>query len=593
MSIFNRQVHSLAGKMLLTILAVHALLIPLIFTSWISVIKSNYEDHFVDQVRSDAQWLTAFLRGIPDKSDVRELVDDLVLGGFRQSILVYDLNYAIIAGAGFQPDLPFNRAREDFYFGQHDDARYWISAPLYDRNNVLFGSMQLAYDETPVKNEIHALYRRGIAFAGAYLWLVIVSVAILGNRLSRSLRRVSTAAHRVASGDYNIRFQPEDNTTEIISLSEDLERMRSELVNRGHKLAEREMRIRAVVDHVADGVLTLDGDGRVIAANPAALRIFNTSVEDITGTVFADWLANIHGIYDLERLSGQGPVESLVCTGDGSFLPVELALSQLQQQQQNLYLVVARDISERKRIEEERKHQHDELAHMHRLSSLGEMAAGLAHELNQPLAAINLYIQGCLKRLTENADQLDEIRAAMNSASLQAQRAGDIVAQIRGFVRKADLDRHLVDINQLIRDTLHLFDADPAMHRTHLKLELADDLPQWQVDPLQIQQVLVNLVSNANNAMTDDATPERLIIIRTEREGDTVIISVEDRGEGIPAGLAERIFEPFVTRRSNGLGLGLSISRSIVEEHGGVLCCHARPAGGTVFSFALSPDDQG
>lgn len=587
-SFFSRWVHSLAGKMLLTLLAAHTLLIPLIFISWIGVIRNNYEDHFVDQVRSDAQWLTTLLRDVSEKSEVKALVDDLVLSGYRQSIQVYDMHRATVVAAGHLPGLRYDRSREDFFFGQHDDDLYWISAPLYDSNNVLSGTLQLTYDESPVRDEIHALYRRGITFASVYLVLVILSAAILSNRLGRSLRRVGNAAHRVATGDYNTRFNPEDTTTEIISLASDLERMRSELVQRGHKLAEREMRIRAVVDNVADGVLTLDGNGRVMTANPAALAIFSAPEGELIGMLFTDCLADMHATHDLEQLSGQGPVEALANNGEHSFLPVELTLSKLQQRQQTLYLVVARDISQRKRIEEERKRLHDELAHKNRLSSLGEMAAGLAHELNQPLAAVNLYIQGCLKRMTENPQQLDDIRAAMNSASLQAQRAGDIVAQIRGFVRSAPLDRQPVHINQLIRATLRLFDADPDMQKTRLKLELSGDLPQQQLDRLQIQQVLINLLSNASQAMQDHALSERIITISSACADDTVTVSVVDRGNGVPDDIVERIFEPFVTHRKNGMGLGLSISRSIIEEHGGVLCYHVRPAGGgTVFSFAL------
>ena len=592
MSFFSRWVHSLAGKMLLTILAVHVLLIPLIFISWIGVIRDNYEDHFVDQVRSDAQWLATFLRDIADRPDVGELTDDLVLSGFRQSIQVYDLDHDLVVNAGHLPMLPFDPAREDFFFGQHNDSLYWISVPLYNSSNTLSGSLQLAYDETPVSNEIHALYRRGITFGSIYLLLVFISVSILSNRLGRALRQVRNAAHRVAGGDYHMRFDTDDTTMEIISLSEDLERMRSELVQRGHKLQEREMRIRAVVDNVADGVLTLDEGGRVITANPAAFNIFSARDRQLIGMNFTDCLVDIHGGHDLERLSGQGPVESLASNGEQRFLPVELTLSKLQQQQQDLYLVVVRDISQRKRIEKEHQRQHDELTHEHRLSSLGEMAAGLAHELNQPLAAINLYMQGCLKRLDENPEQLDEIRTAMESASRQAQRAGDIVSQIRGFVRKAPLNRQPVDLNQLIHDTMHLFDADPTMQNTYLELELAADLPQRQVDGLQIQQVLVNLVSNANNAMAHADTPDRRITISTGYEDECVTVSVTDRGQGIPDDIAEQLFDPFVTRRKNGLGLGLSISRSIIEEHGGVLCHHPRPAGGTVFSFAL-PQDSG
>lgn len=250
------------------------------------------------------------------------------------------------------------------------------------------------------------------------------------------------------------------------------------------------------------------------------------------------------------------------------------------------------DISERKRIEDERKQHREELSHVHRLSSLGEMAAGLAHELNQPLAAINLYIQGCLKRLDEDPVQLDSIRAAMEAASLQAQRAGDIITQIRCFVRNAPLSCKFVDVNSLIRDTVHLFDTDPAMLKTRLKLELADNLPQRSIDRLRIEQVLINLISNANNAMADNSPATREITIQTRLENNIVSVCVADHGKGIPEDIADRIFEPFITHSDNGIGLGLSISKSIIEEHGGALSCQTRSSGGTLFCFTLPDTTQ-
>ncbi|HHJ16363.1 MAG TPA: DUF2892 domain-containing protein [Gammaproteobacteria bacterium] len=377
---------------------------------------------------------------------------------------------------------------------------------------------------------------------------------------------------------------------EIKMLSEELQRSAQQQANYLDTLA---LLNEAVIELTRDGFIINASDGWAkLIGYPSNKASLNEPLANYVVSSDRPLLANlltelnegqrkVHGINF--RLLGDGGTERRGRWVSGNFM--------LAKHGDNPPFIkgVLCNISERKRVEDERKKHQEELSHVHRLSSLGEMAAGLAHELNQPLAAINLYMQGCLRRLEENPAQLDEIRAAMESASLQAQRAGDIISQIRSFVRNAPMDCQPVDLNRLIRDTIHLFDADPTMSRTRLKLELAENLPLRNIDRLRIEQVLVNLINNANDAMRDSPSEAREITIRTRQESGIVTVSIEDRGKGIPEDIADRIFEPFVTHSNCGLGLGLSISRSIIEEHGGTLYCHTRTNGGTAFSFTL-PD---
>ena len=251
---------------------------------------------------------------------------------------------------------------------------------------------------------------------------------------------------------------------------------------------------------------------------------------------------------------------------------------------------VLSDISEIKHLEDERRHIEQELTHARRLSNLGEMAAGLAHELNQPLAAINLYIQGCVQRLESDPASAREITEAMKLASSQARRAGAIIQQIRNFVRKAPLQRVETPVNTLVREAIDLLDADPQAQQTEFRLDLDETLEPVALDALQIKQVLVNLMQNALEAMQDKDAGHRLTL-RTRRLEDSVCVCVEDLGCGVPESITGQLFEPFVTGRENGLGLGLAICQSIIDQHGGKLWFEPAGDSGSRFCFTLPADE--
>jgi len=580
-----RCIRSLPGRLLLTLLAIHLVLAPLLVIFVLQAAEQNYKDRFIDQARSDAQWVQTLLEAMPRDTNVQALLDDLVLNPFRQSVQLIDTRNIRLAGAGAFLDLATNELPEDFEFGQHDDELYWIALPLQKTSNGEKYTLRLAYDETPIANDIDKLYFRSIQLATSYLILVIAAVAIFGSYLSHALRQIGTAAHRIATGHIHDRFHPSSNATEIIDLSADLEHMRVELVTRGQLLEEQEQHLRTLHDHIAEGVVTFDFNGLVETANPAALAMFACPARLPKTLSITDWLPNLH--MPPEADSSQPARQHAGQRLDGTFVTVELTISRMKHRGEHRYLALIRDISERKRVEDERKKNREELAHARRLSSLGEMAAGLAHELNQPLAAINLYIQGGLRRLGDQPDRYTDIRTALEKASRQAQRAGGIISQIRSFVKKAPARLEPTDINRLVRDVTHLVETETTATSTGIQLKLCDNQLTLMLDRLQIQQVLINLISNGIEAMNDVAPSNRVLTISTARDANDVVLTIEDRGCGVSDTIADTLFDPFVSGCDKGIGLGLAISRSIVEEHGGRLWYTDLPDGGSCFCFAL------
>lgn len=246
------------------------------------------------------------------------------------------------------------------------------------------------------------------------------------------------------------------------------------------------------------------------------------------------------------------------------------------------------EIAERRRAEVEARRHRDQLAHFGRISVMGEMATSLAHELNQPLTVISGCAQVCLDRLRSRRDGAEELRDSIEQVAEQAGRANEIIRRIRGFVHKQDRERTEIDVNAAIRDVAELLRVDAREHGAAITFDLAEDLPTVVADTIQIQQVILNLAHNGMEAMSESAPDRRRLTIHTSaRRQGGVEVAVRDEGHGIPPESLERVYEPFFTTKSNGLGMGLSISRSIVEAHGGRLWATSDGARGAVFRFTL------
>jgi len=229
----------------------------------------------------------------------------------------------------------------------------------------------------------------------------------------------------------------------------------------------------------------------------------------------------------------------------------------------------------------------DQLAHVLRLGTMGQLASGIAHELNQPLAAILNYANACQRRLADGRVEVDLLRSSLQKIGAQAQRAGDVIMTLRALVRAGGARRDYHDLNALIREALSLLEAESTEKNIRIQLSEAQHLPKLQVDGIQVQQVVLNLACNAMDAIAAAAPHERSIHIETRVVGSYVEVSMSDTGPGVEPGRVETIFEDFHTTKEHGLGLGLSISRSLVEAHGGRICLDADVEAGACFRFTL------
>ena len=247
-----------------------------------------------------------------------------------------------------------------------------------------------------------------------------------------------------------------------------------------------------------------------------------------------------------------------------------------------------RQIVERQNAEEEAISRRAELAHIHRLNTMGEMASGFAHELNQPLSAIANFARGCIRRINKGDTDTRELLSALEQVAAQSTRAGEIIKRIRTFVKKEDPRRVRDDINRVIRKTLEFIQSDAERQKIRIELDFATALPEVEIDVVQVEQVILNLVRNGIEAMNAATGSPRTLTIRTlEMENGYIDISVIDTGPGIQPDHLENMLDPFVTTKDHGLGLGLSISRSIVEAHGGRLRAGNVRGAGAIVSFSL------
>ena len=270
-------------------------------------------------------------------------------------------------------------------------------------------------------------------------------------------------------------------------------------------------------------------------------------------------------------------------------LRVEERTFELQQSNQKLVA----EMAERKRAEDAYYQAQAEVAHMTRMSALGELAASISHEVNQPLAAVVTNADACMIWLSSEPPNLEEARAAVDSIAQQGTRASEVVRKIRAMFTKAAPERTRVSLNDLIGEVSTLMEAAAFRNEVSIEMQLEGKLPATLADPVQLQQLMMNLILNGIEAMSTIIDRPRRLKIRSEaREPDRILIAVQDTGIGIDAADAERMFDSFFTTKSQGMGMGLSISRSIVEAHGGRLWASANSDYGSTFQFTLPTDNE-
>lgn len=352
---------------------------------------------------------------------------------------------------------------------------------------------------------------------------------------------------------------------------------------------------RLLVDNQTDLVVKLDRDGHLQYVSPSYCDMFSRSEAELRNTVFHE---HIH-VYDLERVKSDWQklfakpwvtqFEHRAVTQTGNRW-LGWALKAQRDDGGHVFEIVGvgRDVTARRIADEQARVSLNTLAHAGRMQSLGEMATTLAHELNQPLTAILSFSQASQRVIKKQDFDHDELVLALDRIAVNAKRAGDIIGNMRRFVRKEEPRTEVVGINKLINEAMDLVNSEVLYHEIDVELDLAELMPDVCVDPVQIQQVILNLVRNSMEAIESQAVDERCISIATRinRPGSIEVI-VADSGPGLEPEIVEKLFDAFVTTKSEGMGVGLSICKSIVEAHGGGLANRQDPGYGAIFSFEL------
>ncbi|MEK1888400.1 MAG: PAS domain S-box protein, partial [Phyllobacterium sp.] len=362
-------------------------------------------------------------------------------------------------------------------------------------------------------------------------------------------------------------------------------------------LDAREAHLRSILDTVLDATVVIEKDGTITSFSAAAVRQFGYTEAEVVGRnvriLMPEPYKQEHDGYISRYLrTGEKRIIGIdrVVVGkrkDGSTFPMKLAVGEIKTGDKLFFTGFIRDLTEREESAARLHELQGELARLARLNELGEMASTLAHELNQPLSAIANYAQGCARLLRDIDDGLaSKMREALEETSRQALRAGQIIRHLREFVTRGETDKAPEDIRKLVEEAGALALVGSRERGVRSVFEFDPKARLVMVDGVQIQQVLINLMRNAMEAMRDMEKRELLVQTSLDEKG-WVVIEVADTGGGIPDEIAPQLFKPFMTTKPGGMGVGLSISKRIVESHGGEIAVRKNESGGTTFRFTL------
>lgn len=365
------------------------------------------------------------------------------------------------------------------------------------------------------------------------------------------------------------------------------------------RILEREEKLNSIFNAAVEGIITIYLSGEIVSVNNAVENIFGYSKEELIN-------CNINRLIPMSSQKYQVPYQNNVLgigfssmlgkikevngvRKDNTIVPLDISIAKFSIDGTSYLTCIVRDVTARK-IQEQRDQEHlDELAYVTRLGLLGEMASGIAHEVNQPLTAIASYSQVCLNLMkTGNYDQA-MLLEILQKTSQQALKAGHIIHRMRDFVKSKKIQRSFINVNDLIYDAVGLCESYLKQNSVTIKLQLKKKIPAIHIDSIQIEQVVLNLIRNSVDALTalPQLMPRSLSIQTTLNRDSNIEIRVKDNGPGIDVAEQKNILTPFYTTKSEGMGMGLSICRSIVEAHDGVLRFNSQPKKGTTFYFTL------
>ncbi len=450
--------------------------------------------------------------------------------------------------------------------------------------------------------------KQRIGIAVLIVFLAMGALAFLiGRSVAQPLSAMTQAMGRLADGDFEVALPGLGRKDEIGNMAGAVEKFKVLAVEKARREAEvkeaatraaaEQLHLKSILATVPDAMVIMDEQGIVQSFSSAAERLFGYTAAEAIGRnvniLMPSPYNEAHDAYIARYLqTGKGRIIGIgrVAVGerkDGSTFPIELAVGEMRSNGQRFFTGFIRDLTERQKTEARLQELQSELVHMSRVAEMGEMASALAHELNQPLSAIANYMTGSRRLLANRSDEQSiMIREAIDKAAEQSLRAGQIIRRLRDFVAHRETERRVESLKKLIEEAsaLALVGTKELGMRVRFKLDSAFDFVL--VDKVQIQQVLLNLIRNAFEAM--EHSDQRELTVSTIRgQGDMMILEVRDSGPGISAEIADQLFQPFVTTKSHGMGIGLSISRTIIEGHGGKIWVESNPGGGAAFRFTL------
>jgi PAS domain S-box-containing protein len=371
------------------------------------------------------------------------------------------------------------------------------------------------------------------------------------------------------------------------------------------EIEERETKIRRLVDSNIIGIFIWDFEGRIREANDKFLRMVSYDREDlVSGRIRwadltpPDWRDRNNARIEQQESSGRfEPFEKEYTRKDGSRVPVLIGGATFEDGG-NQGVAFVLDLTERKRVEAEAGESEQryrevqlELAHANRVATMGQLTASIAHEVKQPITAAVTNAEAALCWLDRQPPDLEEVRQVLAQIVQEGKRGVDIVDRVRALVKKAPPRKERLDINEAIREVIELTRGEAVKNSVSVQMNLADGMPRIEGDRVQLQQVILNLIMNAVEAMSGVSDgPRELLISTRNAEPGGVLVEVRDSGPGFAPAALERVFEAFYTTKPSGLGLGLSICRSIIDAHGGRLCATRCEPRGTLFQFTIPAD---